>query len=456
MTTVRVSRRFQVGATAVAAAILAGAAANPATAGPATTETDPGWVTAWLGDTALGAAGAPGRTAALQLSSTGATNPRVVFDLSGLTGVAVATFPAWCVTAAEITCPMPPTATPDEFGSVNGTVPVVLRAFSGTTDGASGTIGYTVLADGVDGETQRAAVSVHAGPAAVSLVDEYVDSADTGDTLRMPVAVTSAGNVPVLALRLTVRLPVGLTPAAYRNCRYGAGDQLSTVVVCTIPGPLAPGVSYRAPDGFTSTVGPAAVGAKRIVQQVEPVTTADPPPAGLVLKRRPADRMFRLGQVGTPVDVLDADHQSPYGQYYLRDVPGAFDVVALGATAAGSVGDTVTVRVGMRNDGPGVPDGTVSGGDPGSFVFTPPAGTVVVGEPTGCSPAGGGEDGGEEPLTWYCAKSGGVFPAGESFLVDFDLRVDGPLGAAGQVRIPYGYPRVDDDPANDSAPVTIA
>ncbi|SCG47456.1 hypothetical protein [Micromonospora inositola] len=55
--------------------------------------------------------------------------------------------------------------------------------------------------------------------------------------------------------------------------------------------------------------------------------------------------------------MIGAEHQSAAGQYYLRDIRGAFDVVALGATATGSVGDTVQVEVGLRNDGPGVPDG---------------------------------------------------------------------------------------------------
>ncbi|MFE0588720.1 hypothetical protein [Micromonospora echinospora] len=159
--------------------------------------------------------------------------------------------------------------------------------------------------------------------------------------------------------------------------------------------------------------------------------------------------------MGAPVDVIGADHQDPYGRYYLRDVPGAFDVVTLGAAATGPVGDTVTVRVGLRNDGPGVPDGTISGGHAGFFAFVPPAGTVVANWPTDCWPMGG-DDGFEGPVTWYCTKPGGIFAAGEAFLVDFDLRIDGPLGAPGEVRIPYAYPRADDDPTDDSAPVTIS
>ncbi|WP_406038903.1 hypothetical protein OG799_27085 [Micromonospora sp. NBC_00898] len=454
MTSVRVSRAFRVGAAALAAATMTGAVASPAAA-----ETDPGWVSGWLGDTTVGAAGAPARTAALALSSGGATNPRVTFDLSGLTGVASATFPDWCVTdAASATCPMPPTATPDEFGTLNGTLPIVLRAVAGAADGATGTIGYTALADGVDGWAQQATVTVHAGPDTIDLVDEYVSGAKTGDQLAMPVALISAGDRPADDLRITLRFPVGLEPAAYRNCRYGSGDQLSTIVVCTVGGELIPGARYEVPGGFATTVGTAALGDKRITQSVAPADTAGPLPEDVPLTRRDADRSLRLRQVGEPVDVLGPEHQYPSGQYYLRAIHGAFDVVALGATATGSIGDTVHVEVGLRNDGPGVPDGTISGDGAARLVFTPPAGTVVTQAPRQCWPSGSEEEEPDPatPVTWYCPKLGGIFASGETFLVGFDLRVDGPLGAPGEVRIPYGYPRVDDDPANDTAPVTIS
>ncbi|RZU72743.1 hypothetical protein EV384_1123 [Micromonospora kangleipakensis] len=451
MRSVRVTRAFRVATAALAAATMVGAVASPAAA-----ETDPGWVSGWLGDTTIGAAGAPARTAGLVLSSTGATNPRVTFDLSGLAGVATAAFPDWCVTdAASVTCPMPPTATPDEFGTLNGTLPIMLRAVAGAGDGATGTISYTALADGVEGWAQQATVTVHAGPDVIDLVDEYVSGAATGDQLAMPVAVISAGDQPANDLRVTLRFPIGLEPAAYRNCRYGAGDQLSTIVVCTVGGELTPGARYEVPGGFTTTVGAAAVGDKRITQSVAPADTAGALPEGVVFTRRDADRSLRLRQVGEPVDVIGAEHQSPAGQYYLRGIHGAFDVVALGATATGSVGGTVRVEVGLRNDGPGVPDGTISGDNAARFTFTPPAGTTVTGSPAGCW-LWGDEESGETPTTWYCPKPGGIFAAGETYLVAFDLRIDGPAGAPGEVRLQSPYPRVDDDPANDTAPVTVS
>ncbi|MEU2613076.1 hypothetical protein ABZ570_16070 [Micromonospora sp. NPDC007271] len=453
MKTLRVPRAFRLGVAALAA--LGTAAALPA---PASADTGPGWVSGWLGDTTIGTAGAPGRTTLFNLySSTDAIDPRATFDLSGLAGVATASFPDWCVTEATttVTCPLPPDASQDEW-DINGNVPIVLRALPGAADGASGTIGYTALADGLDGWAQQATVTVHAGPDAIDLVDEYVDGFDTGDQLAVPVALLSAGDRPVKGLRVTFRFPVGLEPAAYRNCRYGAGDLLSTIVVCTVGGNLKPGARYEVPGGFATTVGPAAIGDKRIVQTVAPAETAGPLPEGVTFSRRDSGQSLRLRQVARPVTVIGPDHQYASGQYYLRAVHGAFDVAALGAAATGTLGDTVRVRVGLRNDGPGVPDGTISGDRPTHFVFTPPAGTTVAARPSDCSPWTSEEEGDATPVTWFCTQPSPVFAAGETFLVDFDLRVDGPLGSPGEVRIPYGYPRVDDNPANDTAPVTVS
>ncbi|WP_320067398.1 hypothetical protein [Micromonospora sp. RTGN7] len=435
----------------------AGLVATTAVAGiaaPAAAEDDPGWVSAWLGDTTIGAAGAPGRTAELSLSSTGATDPRVSFDLTGLAGVATAAFPSWCTTSAStVTCPMPATATTDEWGTVNGTVPVVLRATAGAADGASGTLSYTVAADQIEPTTQQATVTVAAGPAMVDLIDAYVPGPAVGDTVHVPVAVTNGGNQPVEDLRLTLRFSVGLSPAAYKNCRYGTDPLLlTTVMVCTVRGSFAPGQRYELRGGIATTVTPAALGDKRALQFVEPLATAGPLPAGVKLTRREADRRLRLRAAGEPVDVLESGQDNAWGQYYLRNIRGAFDVVALGATAAGAIGDTVRVQVGIRNDGPGVPDDSASGGGAASFRFVPPAGTTVTGH-SACWPSGEEED---TPIYWYCGKPGLIFRAGETFTVTFDLRIDGPIGAAGEVQVNNPYPRTDDTPANDVAAVTLS
>ncbi|MEU7840414.1 hypothetical protein AB0B39_05510 [Micromonospora sp. NPDC049114] len=453
MRSVRVTRgRLLRGLTA----LVVTAAGVGATAAPALAVDDPGWVNAWMEDVTVGGPGAPARTVSLTLTSTGATEPRVSIDLAGLAGVATASFPAGCVTAGtSTTCPMPPTAV-DEFGTLTGTVPVVFRAAPGAADGATGTLDYTAFGEQTEAYAQQATITVRSGPALLDMVDEYVSGVEVGDTRQVPVVVVNAGDQPTVDLRLTMRFPVGLTPASYRNCRYGTDRVLATVAVCTVRGTFAPGQRHELRGGLATTVGPATLGDKRITQIVEPLTTAGPLPSGVKLAHREADQALRLRAVGRPLDVIPVEVTGAGGQTYLRKVQGAFDIVAQGATVTGAVGDTVRVTVGLRNEGPGVPDATNSGDGVGAFLFVPPAGTTVLGNPSGCWLNGDEESAGDAPTTWYCNGPGSVFPAGTSRTVAFDLRIDSLSGTPGEIQPYQRYPRVDDDPSNDIAPVTVS
>lgn len=424
-------------------------------AAPAAAADDPGWVSGWLDDVTVGGPGAPGRTVQLTLTSTGATQPRVTIDLTGLAGVATASFPDFCVTeGASVTCPMPPTAV-EEFGTLTGTVPVVFRAAPGAVDGATGTLDYTAFGEQTEAYAQQATITVRSGPDLLDMVDEYLSGVEVGDSLAVPVAVINAGDQPVVDLRLTMRFSVGLVPASYRNCRYGTNEVLATVVVCTVRGTFAPGQRHELRQKLSTTVGPATLGSKRITQVVEPLASAGPLPTGVKLKHREADKGLRLRPVGAPVDVTPAGVTGAGGQTYLRSVQGAFDIVAQGAAVTGAVGDTVRVTVGLRNEGPGVPDATNSGDSVGAFVFVPPTGATVLSNPSGCFPMRDEELVGGSPTGWHCEGPGSVFPAGLTRTVAFDLRIDSLSGTPGEVQ-PFGrYPRVDDNPGNDVAPVTV-
>ncbi|WP_433653152.1 hypothetical protein ACQP2C_13805 [Micromonospora zamorensis] len=454
MRSVRVTRgRLVHGLTTlVLATAMIGAAATPASA-----EDDPGWVNGWLGDVTLGAAGAPGRAVPLTLTSTGATQPRVTIDLTGLAGVATASFPDFCVNqGTSVTCPMPPTAI-DEFGTLTGTVPVVFRAAPGAVDGATGTLDYTAFGEQTEAYTQQATVTVRSGPDLLDMVDEYLTGVEVGDTLPLKVAVVNAGDQPAVDLRLTMRFSVGLVPASYRNCRYGTDQVLATVVVCTVRGTFAPGQRHELRGGLATTVGPATLGDKRITQFVEPLASAGPLPTDVKLRSRDADQALRLRAVGSPLGVIPVEVNGAGGQTYLWEVQSAFDIVAQGATVTGAVGETVQVTAGIRNEGPGVPDGTNSGDTVGAFYFTPPAGVTVLADPPGCASYGGEEeDGVATPKFWRCNGPGAVFPAGTSTTATFDLRIDSLGGAAGEVQPASRYPRVDDNPGNDIAPVTVS
>ena len=294
MTTVRFPRRSVLRALTVLAVVTAGAGT---VAGPAAAQTDPGWVSGWLNDLTVGAAGAPGRSAPLDLSSSGATAPRVTVDLSGLAGVATASFPKLVRHRGHLG------DLPDAAGGDPGRVRHRQRHGAGgvprrpgAVDGATGTLDYTVRADGLEPYTQQATVSVRSGADVLDLVDEYVLGAEVGDVHAVPVAVVNAGDQPAEDLRVTFRFPVGLHPVSYRNCRYGTDPVLATVVVCTVRGTFAPGIRHELRNGFATTVGPAALGDKRITQFVEPLATAGPLPGNVRLTRREADRALRRGR----------------------------------------------------------------------------------------------------------------------------------------------------------------
>ncbi|RZT82113.1 hypothetical protein EV382_5414 [Micromonospora violae] len=426
-------------------------------AGPAAAEDDPGWVGGWLGDVTVGASGAPGRTVPLTLNSSRAVQPRVTLDLTGLAGVANASFPSWCVTeGASVTCPMPSTANPDASGSATGDVPVVFHAAPGAADGATGTLAYTTFGEQTEPYTQQSVVTVRSGPDLLDMVNENVAGVDVGDSYAMPVAVVNAGDQPAVDLRLTFRFPVGLVPASYRNCRYGTDQALGTRVACTVRGTFAPGQRHELRGGFPTALGPAALGSKRINQIVEPLASAEPLPSNVKFKSRDADQALRLRPVGAPLDVVPVEVTSAGGGTYLDQIRGAFDIVAEGAAVTGAVGDTVQATVGLRNVGPGAPDGTNSGDVVGAFHFTPPVGVTVVDHPSDCWPFGDDEGTADAPATWYCDGRVSVFLAGTSHTVTFDLRIERLGGAAGQVE-PHGrYPRVDDNPSNDIAPVIVS
>ncbi|WP_433315116.1 hypothetical protein ACQP0U_01550 [Micromonospora sp. CA-269861] len=437
-------------------ALVVGTAGVAVAAGPAAAEDDPGWVSGWLGDVTVGGPGAPGRTVSLTLTSTGATQPRVTIDLAGLAGVATATFPDFCVTqGTSVTCPMPPTAI-DESGTLTGTLPVVFRAAPGAVDGATGTLDYTALGDQTEAYAQQATVTVRSGPDLLDTVDEYLSGVEVGDSLAVPVNVVNAGDQPAVDLRLTLRFPVGLVPPSFRNCRYGTDQSLATIVVCTVRGTFAPGQRHELRGGLATSVGPATLGSKRITQVVEPLASAGALPNGVKLRSRDADQALRLRPVGAPLGVIPVEADSASGQTYLRAVRGAFDIVAQGAAVTGAVGETVRVTVGLRNTGPGVPDGSISGESVGAFRFTPPAGVTVLATPSGCWLSGDEEEPETVPATWYCDGPGSVFPAGTTHVVGFDLRIDSLSGGPGEVQPYQRYPRVDDDPSNDVAPVTVS
>jgi hypothetical protein len=140
------------------------------------------------------------------------------------------------------------------------------------------------------------------------------------------------------------------------------------------------------------------------------------------------------------------------------------DYQALGDTVEGKVGETVSITLGVRNNGPGRMNFRWMDADnSGTFVVTPPAGTTITGAP------GPGEQGDPGPL-WSCTpgKAGAKsytcdiantdFGPGDSVTQEFTVRIDRVVpGARGSVRAVENpeYPNRDDDASNDTTAIAV-
>ncbi|MER6425634.1 hypothetical protein [Streptomyces sp. NPDC001137] len=130
------------------------------------------------------------------------------------------------------------------------------------------------------------------------------------------------------------------------------------------------------------------------------------------------------------------------------------DCAPVTATIKGRVGDTVVVRLGVTNLGPGSP----AGGAPGSFAVVPPAGTTITSIPW---------EGDDDDRTYSCRppqdKDNGFFlcdlsewpapPPGSSITVGFHIRIDKRIpGARGSVTV---YGPNDPRPGNDREAIPV-
>ena len=136
-----------------------------------------------------------------------------------------------------------------------------------------------------------------------------------------------------------------------------------------------------------------------------------------------------------------------------RSSPSA-DYAPVTATVRGRVGDTVVVRLGVANRGPGSPDGQ----DPGSFAVVPPPGTTITSVPWegddddrrySCRPPQDKDnhfflcDLSERPAAW----------SGSSITVGFHIRIDKRIpGAKGSITV---YGPNDPRPGNDREAIPV-
>ncbi|WP_069172940.1 hypothetical protein [Streptomyces griseus] len=372
-----------------------------------------------------------------------ARNVKVVVDTSGLAGVARADKGGYgnCTGRGPVfTC-----AYGDlQNGDGEADAPFTLHGVEGVEPGAGGTVTYTATADNAAPVTGTTRMTV-GGPTLQSPgKQETVKGVEPGRTASLTprfanhTRFTAARGV---ALNLTARDGLVLTsrPA---NCFF---DTTYTVAWCAFLTRAAPGTAYRtgAPIGFTAGRREQLNGGLSYSWSSDPRR-----PDGLTVRgtgaplnlARTADR----GLVGDSTEVgVETTAQADYEP--------------VTATVRGRVGDTVKVRLGVRDHGPGRPTGPES---LGGFEVVPPEGTTVTSVPYAFEESGG---------TWACERPenpGGAFVCrigGDGFLdvlhpggttvIDFQVRIDRQVpGARGTIRTFNPYDRT---PGNDSAVIPL-
>ncbi|MFI5469928.1 hypothetical protein ACIA6D_06825 [Streptomyces cacaoi] len=371
-----------------------------------------------------------------------ARNVRVVVDASGLKGVARL--------AHSDTCPVEGAVYTCDYGTLqNGDgesyTPLAILGVDGVEPGDSGTVTYTATADNAPTITGTTRMTVGGPTLTAPGQEKGVSGLAPGKSANVTARLANNTRFPTkagVALQVNVSEGVTLT-ALHSNCFYAG--RAPTSAWCTFPTKAAAGAAYRTSAPLVYTVTPPG----RLTGEV--TYTWSSPAA------RPADHTVR--GTGSPLTLVRTAAQN-FGDSHGRlgiTTTVQVDYRPVTATVRGRVGNTVKVRLGLEDLGPGrVQDDE----ELGRFEVVPPEGTTVTSIPYTFE-----EDGGK----WACKRSekpGGAFVCeigydqfyevrheGGTTAIDFHIRIDRQVpGAQGSIRT---YNPFDRTPANDLAVIPL-
>ncbi|MGW1028783.1 hypothetical protein ACWD4J_34725 [Streptomyces sp. NPDC002577] len=340
-----------------------------------------------------------------------------------------------------------------------------LSPAQGTTAGDSAVLRYRVTSPGLPTVTGSSLIVI-GRPALV--VDAHPDRlhVDPGGSLAVSLTIRNTGDVPARGVALFMDTRDGLAPTdKHSNCRYRG----STSTWCRLPAAdvvIPPGASYRLGAREVLRVGHDAT-YPSVSFQAAALGTDYVPPDQLASQYRPGDgSALRL----VPADARGAGTVNRSSSELKVSVHNHTDLVAVAGTAKGPIGSLATVRVGVRNDGPGALPASVR------IEFTVPPGTTVVSSPydfereeelvdqdcRALAPEG-------TPLTapsakqptarrYVCTAKAGA--SGTTTTFPFTLRIDKDVAHhGGRVTVSdgeAGRPSHDATTANDTAKVAVA
>lgn len=376
----------------------------------------------------------------------------VAVDASSLAGKATMVVTGDCVSTGtlKVRCDVGPLSGRELID------PFFLKPTAAAKAGDTGAITYTATASDAATVTAKTDVLV-GGPKLVRQPYPALKGIAPGAVFERTPAFANTGTAPAdKGVMLLVQDSEGVSLARdYSNCHYSNSPDVGAW--CRFDTPVAPGAAYEtdAPLRYTASKDTMYGYNSYVVWAVggtapDSFDPSDFPETGtgarLGLKSVASGSGFPGSGYGTFATTQHADYQ------------------ALGDTVEGKVGETVSITVGVRNNGPGrMGFRWMDADNSGTFVVTPPAGTTITGVP------GPGEQGDPGPL-WNCTpgKAGAKsytcdigstdFRPGDFVTQEFTVRIDRVVpGARGSVRAVENpdYPNRDDDVANDTAAIAV-
>ncbi|MFC5204112.1 hypothetical protein [Streptomyces kaempferi] len=371
-----------------------------------------------------------------------ARNVRVTVDTSGLDGVARASKGGGNCTqdGPVFTCVYGNVQNGD--GESNN--PFTLNGVDGVEPGDSGTLTYTVVADNAAPVTGTTRMTVGGPSLHTPADDESVKAVAPGTSRKTtPRFANHSRFTAEQGVALHISADDGLLLTSHPdNCYF---DTSSTSAWCEFSTKAAPHTAYRtsAPVRYTAAAG-------KLLGTLSYTWSSEP--------ERPAELTVRgteppLTLTGTADRGLTGDTG-----YVKATTTVQVDYQPVTATVRGRVGDTVTVQLGVRDNGPGRP---LSAETLGRFEVVPPEGTTVTSIPYTFE-----DDGGD----WACTqpkKHGGAFVCeigydefsevrheGWTTVIGFKIRIDRQVpGAKGTIRTSNPFDRT---PRNDKAVIPLA
>ncbi|NJP34264.1 LPXTG cell wall anchor domain-containing protein [Micromonospora thermarum] len=441
-----------------------------ASATPASAEESGGEVFLFANSVLLAPGGAPKSVTLHAFTEAFPEDLTVTVDKSKVTGFAdvslTDTLPGCTDTASTITCKFKGEDVIDYL------LDLTVEAKDSAAAGDKGDLTFTLATEGEESVSTTATVEIGEG-IDLKAQESFAFSGAPGTSAKSPLGVTNIGKTTARDAVLFFAMTPGLVPAQrHSNCSYlfafgthfarcgmgeiapGAVLQLGGSAALKIADDAwAPGEQYGVAVWFGS-----GDWAEFVAEFPVPAEEWEKG-SGSALELVPAVTSAARGLKQVDTDPSNnATEISATVKGYQRA-----DAAVTGAEVAGTVGRTVTAKVGFVNNGPAMINAYMPGEQTTAAQVTIPAGATVVAVPEQCAPVKGDDIGGfgEPGGRVYFCEWFDLLRKGDAAVLEFGLRIDKLSGAAGSVELLHfslgedDSPVADLNPKNDVAPFAL-